>query len=100
MISCGVFYESFRATRCSIDGFRFFFGLASSFIRTARFTTGILGVHVQTAAVGPIRTGEMADTADLQLIANFGRLDDQWTGMSPARIRALLRGDGFVVSEK
>ena len=42
----------------------------------------------------------MANTTDLQLIANLDRLDDQWTGMSPARIRTLLRGDGFVVSEK
>ena len=42
----------------------------------------------------------MADTADLQLVAALDRLDAQWSGMSPARIRTLLRDHGFIVSEK
>ena len=42
----------------------------------------------------------MTDTTDSQLIATLDGLDEQWTGMSPARIRTLLRDDGFTVSEK
>jgi hypothetical protein len=42
----------------------------------------------------------MANTTDPQLVAALDRLDEQWTGMSPARIRTLLRDDGFIVSEK
>ena len=42
----------------------------------------------------------MADMTDSRLIATLDRLDEQWTGMSPARIRTLLRDDGFIVSEK
>ena len=42
----------------------------------------------------------MADTTDWELVATLDRLDEQWTGMSPARIRKLLRDDGFIVSEK
>ena len=42
----------------------------------------------------------MADTTDPQLVAALDRLDEQWSGMSPARIRTLLRNDGFIVSEK
>ena len=46
------------------------------------------------------RKHAMADTTDSQLIATLGGLDQQWTGMSPARIRSLLREHGFIVSEK
>jgi hypothetical protein len=42
----------------------------------------------------------MADTMDSQLTATLDGLDEQWPGMSPARIRALLREHGFIVSEK
>ena len=35
-----------------------------------------------------------------QLIDALDRLDEQWTTMSPARIRSLLQNDGLVVSEK
>ena len=46
------------------------------------------------------RNDEMADTTDSQLVAALDRLGEQWTGISPARIRTLLRDDGFIVSEK
>jgi hypothetical protein len=42
----------------------------------------------------------MAKMTNSQLIATLGRLDEQWTGMSPGRIRTLLRDDGCIVSEK
>ena len=42
----------------------------------------------------------MVDTTDLQLIPTLDGLDGQWSGMSPARIRTLLREHGFIVSEK
>ena len=42
----------------------------------------------------------MADMTDSQLIATLGGLDEQWSSMSPARIRTLLREHGFIVSEK
>ena len=42
----------------------------------------------------------MADATDSQLIATLGGLDEQWSVMSPARIRILLRQHGFIVSEK
>ena len=42
----------------------------------------------------------MADTTDPQLVAALEGLGEQWTGMSPARIRTLLRNGGFVVSER
>ena len=42
----------------------------------------------------------MADMTDSQLVAALDGLDEQWTGISPARIRILLRDHGFIVSEK
>ena len=42
----------------------------------------------------------MVDSTDSQLTATLDGLDEQWTGMSPARIRTLLRDAGFIVSEK
>ena len=42
----------------------------------------------------------MADATESQLVAALDRLDEQWTDMSPTRIRTLLRNEGFIVSEK
>ena len=47
-----------------------------------------------------IKKADMADMTNSQLTATLDRLDEQWTGMSPARIRTLLRDDGCIVSEK
>ena len=44
--------------------------------------------------------GKKPIATDEQLFAALTRLDAEWTAMSPARIRALLRSDGTTVSEK